>query len=95
MIGPDCDDTNPLFFSKSLAHASSGDAGVWRQMRGTPFLIRLFFGGLLKPEFPILGNDIAGREWKRWGKPWHGFSLGMMCLATPDASLMKTSHLDL
>jgi NADPH:quinone reductase-like Zn-dependent oxidoreductase len=42
-------------------HASSVHAGVWHMMRGTPFLIRLIFGGLLKPKYPILGNDIAGR----------------------------------
>jgi NADPH:quinone reductase-like Zn-dependent oxidoreductase len=42
-------------------HATSVHAGVWHLMRGTPFLIRLIFGGLFKPKFPILGNDIAGR----------------------------------
>jgi len=30
-------------------------------MRGTPFLIRLIFGGLLKPKIKILGTDVAGR----------------------------------
>lgn len=42
-------------------HATSVHAGIWHMMRGTPFLIRLIFGGLLKPKYPILGNDIAGR----------------------------------
>ncbi|MGD1931343.1 MAG: NAD(P)-dependent alcohol dehydrogenase [Leptolyngbyaceae cyanobacterium] len=41
--------------------ASSVHAGVWHLMRGTPFLIRLVFGGWLKPKMPILGNDVAGR----------------------------------
>ena len=41
--------------------ASSVHAGVWHLMRGTPFLIRLIFGGWLKPKIPILGNDVAGR----------------------------------
>jgi NADPH:quinone reductase-like Zn-dependent oxidoreductase len=42
-------------------HASSVNAGDWHLMRGTPFLIRLMFGGLLKPKIKILGFDIAGR----------------------------------
>ena len=41
--------------------ASSVHAGVWHLMRGTPFLIRLIFGGLRKPKIQILGNDVAGR----------------------------------
>ncbi|PSN16496.1 alcohol dehydrogenase [filamentous cyanobacterium CCT1] len=42
-------------------HAASVDAGVWHLMRGTPFLIRLVFGGLSKPKHAILGSAIAGR----------------------------------
>ena len=42
-------------------HAASVNAGDWHQMRGTPFLIRLIFGGLLKPKIKILGTDVAGR----------------------------------
>jgi NADPH:quinone reductase-like Zn-dependent oxidoreductase len=42
-------------------HAASVDAGVWHLMRGTPFLIRLMYGGLRKPKYPILGSAIAGR----------------------------------
>ena len=42
-------------------HAASVDAGVWHLMRGTPFLIRLMYGGLRKPKYPILGTAIAGR----------------------------------
>ena len=41
--------------------ASSVHAGVWHLMRGTPFLIRLVFGGLRQPKIRILGNDVAGR----------------------------------
>jgi NADPH:quinone reductase-like Zn-dependent oxidoreductase len=36
-------------------HAASVNAGDWHLMRGTPFLIRLMFGGLLKPKIKILG----------------------------------------
>ncbi|MGD1906895.1 MAG: NAD(P)-dependent alcohol dehydrogenase [Leptolyngbyaceae cyanobacterium] len=42
-------------------YGTSIHAGIWHMMRGTPFLIRLIFGGLFKPKYPILGNDIAGR----------------------------------
>jgi NADPH:quinone reductase-like Zn-dependent oxidoreductase len=42
-------------------HAASVDAGVWHLMRGTPFLIRLIYGGLRKPKHTILGTAIAGR----------------------------------
>jgi NADPH:quinone reductase-like Zn-dependent oxidoreductase len=41
--------------------ASSVGAGDWHLMRGTPFLIRLLYGGYWKPKHPILGVDIAGR----------------------------------
>jgi NADPH:quinone reductase-like Zn-dependent oxidoreductase len=41
-------------------HAASVNAGDWHLMRGTPFLIRLMFGGLRKPKIPILGSDMAG-----------------------------------
>lgn len=41
--------------------AASIDAGVWHLMRGTPFLIRLIYGGLRKPKYTILGTAIAGR----------------------------------
>ncbi|MEM9092486.1 MAG: NAD(P)-dependent alcohol dehydrogenase [Cyanobacteria bacterium P01_F01_bin.53] len=36
-------------------------AGDWHLMRGTPFLIRLIFGGIQKPKFKTIGTDIAGR----------------------------------
>ena len=42
-------------------NAASVDAGVWHLMRGTPFLIRLIYGGLRKPKHPILGTAIAGQ----------------------------------
>ena len=42
-------------------HAASVNAGDWHLMRADPFLIRLMFGGLLKPKNKILGADIAGR----------------------------------
>jgi len=41
-------------------HGASVNSGDWHLMRGTPFIIRLIFGGLLKPKSPILGSDIAG-----------------------------------
>ncbi|NER20498.1 MAG: NAD(P)-dependent alcohol dehydrogenase [Symploca sp. SIO1C2] len=41
-------------------HATSVNAGDWHLMRGTPFLIRLIFGGILKPKIKILGVDVAG-----------------------------------
>ncbi len=41
--------------------ASNVHAGDWHLMRGTPFLIRLIFGGLLKPKNHTLGTDIAGQ----------------------------------
>jgi NADPH:quinone reductase-like Zn-dependent oxidoreductase len=33
----------------------------WSLLRGDPFLIRLMTGGLLKPNYTVLGADIAGR----------------------------------
>lgn len=36
-------------------------AGDWHLMRGTPFLIRLIFGGLVKPKLKTIGTDMAGR----------------------------------
>jgi NADPH:quinone reductase-like Zn-dependent oxidoreductase len=41
--------------------AASVDAGIWHLMRGTPFLIRLIYGGLRKPRHAILGSAIAGQ----------------------------------
>lgn len=35
-------------------------AGDWHLMRGTPFLIRLMLGGILKPTIKTIGTDIAG-----------------------------------
>ena len=42
-------------------YASSVNAGDWHLMRGTPFLIRLMFGGISKPKIRTLGSDVAGR----------------------------------
>lgn len=42
-------------------HAASVNSGDWHLMRGTPYLIRLMFGGLRKPKIKILGFDVAGR----------------------------------
>ncbi len=42
-------------------YASSVNAGDWHLMRGTPFLIRLMFGGISKPTIKTLGSDVAGR----------------------------------
>lgn len=36
-------------------------AGDLHLMRGTPFLIRLIFGGVLKPKLKTIGTDIAGK----------------------------------
>lgn len=41
--------------------ASAVHAGDWHLMRGEPWLVRLIFGGLLKPKIKILGCDVAGR----------------------------------
>ncbi len=41
--------------------AASVNAGDWHLMRGTPFLMRLIFGGLWKPKIQVLGADVAGR----------------------------------
>jgi NADPH:quinone reductase-like Zn-dependent oxidoreductase len=41
--------------------ASSVHAGDWHLMRGEPWIVRLMFGGLLKPKIKILGCDVAGR----------------------------------
>jgi NADPH:quinone reductase-like Zn-dependent oxidoreductase len=37
------------------------NARDWRFMRANPFFVRLMVGGLLKPKYPILGSDVAGR----------------------------------
>ncbi len=41
--------------------AASVNAGDWHLMRGTPFLVRLVYGGYRRPTVPILGVDIAGQ----------------------------------
>lgn len=41
-------------------HGTSVHAGDWHLMRGTPFLLRLIYGGLRSPRFKILGTDVAG-----------------------------------
>jgi NADPH:quinone reductase-like Zn-dependent oxidoreductase len=56
-------------------HAASVHAGDWHLMRGTPFLIRFIFGGLLKPKIKILGTDAAGRV-EAVGKEVTQFKLG-------------------
>jgi NADPH:quinone reductase-like Zn-dependent oxidoreductase len=40
--------------------AAAVHAGDWHLMRGTPFISRLIYGGLLKPKIQILGTDVAG-----------------------------------
>jgi NADPH:quinone reductase-like Zn-dependent oxidoreductase len=42
-------------------YASAVHAGDWHLMRGEPWLVRLIFGGILKPKIKILGCDVAGR----------------------------------
>ncbi len=39
---------------------ASVHAGDWHLMRGTPFVIRLVFGGLFRPKVKVLGTDMAG-----------------------------------
>jgi NADPH:quinone reductase-like Zn-dependent oxidoreductase len=41
-------------------HAASINYSDWAFVRGKPFLVRLIGSGLLKPNNPILGADIAG-----------------------------------
>jgi NADPH:quinone reductase-like Zn-dependent oxidoreductase len=41
-------------------NAAALNAADWHLMRGSPFLMRLIFGGLIKPKFKILGADMAG-----------------------------------
>ena len=42
-------------------HAAAVNYGDWAFVRGKPFLVRLMGAGLLKPQYRILGLDIAGR----------------------------------
>ena len=42
-------------------HGAGVHAGDWHLMRGSPFLIRLIFGGILKPKMKTIGTDVAGR----------------------------------
>ncbi len=55
--------------------ATSVDAGTWHLMRGTPFLIRFIFGGILKPKIKILGTDVAGQV-EAVGKDVTQFQIG-------------------
>ncbi|NEO83889.1 MAG: NAD(P)-dependent alcohol dehydrogenase [Spirulina sp. SIO3F2] len=41
--------------------AAAVNAGDWHLIRGTPFFIRLMFGGLFKPTIAIPGMDMAGQ----------------------------------
>ncbi|MGI0495428.1 NAD(P)-dependent alcohol dehydrogenase [Alkalinema pantanalense CENA528] len=41
--------------------AASVHAGDWHLMRGQPFLLRLIYGGWLKPKISTIGTDMAGR----------------------------------
>ena len=41
--------------------AASVGAADWHFIRGTPFFIRLIYGGYRRPKFPTPGVDIAGR----------------------------------
>jgi NADPH:quinone reductase-like Zn-dependent oxidoreductase len=54
----------PVVFDNGVfvrVHAASVNAGDWHLMRGSPFLVRFLFGGILKPKIKILGLDVAGR----------------------------------
>lgn len=41
-------------------HAASVNAGDWHLMRGSPLVVRLMIGGLLKPKIKVIGFDVAG-----------------------------------
>ena len=41
-------------------HAASLNSWDWDLVRGTPFIVRVAGGGIRKPNFPILGADVAG-----------------------------------
>ena len=41
--------------------AASINSRDWRLMRANPFVIRFMTGGFLRPKYPILGVDAAGR----------------------------------
>lgn len=41
--------------------AASVNPFDWHSLRGTPFIVRIVAGGLLKPKHKILGIDVAGR----------------------------------
>lgn len=56
-------------------HATSVNAADWHLLRGTPFLVRFMFGGLLKPNIRILGCDLAGRV-EAIGKDVTQFQIG-------------------
>lgn len=40
---------------------ASTHAGDWHLIRGTPFFLRLLFGGILKPKIRIPGSELCGR----------------------------------
>lgn len=42
-------------------HAASVNPIDWHILRGEPLLVRLMGFGLLKPKYPVLGTDLAGR----------------------------------
>ena len=42
-------------------YAASINSRDWRILRANPFFIRLTKGGLMRPKYPILGVDVAGR----------------------------------
>ncbi|MEO0648806.1 MAG: NAD(P)-dependent alcohol dehydrogenase, partial [Cyanobacteria bacterium J06650_10] len=42
-------------------HGAGVHAGDWHLMRGSPFLIRLISGGILKPKITTIGTDMAGQ----------------------------------
>ncbi|MGB3136115.1 MAG: NAD(P)-dependent alcohol dehydrogenase, partial [Nodosilinea sp.] len=39
---------------------ASINAGDWHLMRGSPLVVRLMMGGLLKPKIRVIGFDVAG-----------------------------------
>jgi NADPH:quinone reductase-like Zn-dependent oxidoreductase len=56
-------------------HAASLNPYDWHFMRGTPYILRLMEGGILKPKTPRLGVDMAGTV-EAVGKNVTGFKPG-------------------
>lgn len=65
--------------------AAAVNAGDWHLLCGSPFLIRLLYGGIRRPAHPILGVDIAGRV-AEIGDEVDGFAVGDAVIADLSSS---------